>query len=266
VHRQLLTLRVQGGALWYALRERLARGQSARNYFRHRRLWYGGIVDELDWWVEWIGTKKGVRWTKKIQDPTQPIRDPLIRDRLQDIEGERVSILEFGPGLASTIGYTFPGKTIEITPVDVLAREYALLLKENGIRPPVRSVLGYGERLARQFRPESFDLVYASNSVDHVYNPLATLKNMLRVTKRGGYVLLRHYIDEGDSELGFHQWSFNIRDGDLVIWDKSSVLNVTRALAGKAEVGCRFEKNPDDYGDEFSAGWKDWVVATLKKP
>jgi len=77
------------------------------------------------------------------------------------------------------------------------------------------------------------------NALDHTFDPWRALRQMIEVSKPGGFVLLRHARNEAVREnyLGLHQWNLDASpDGDFIIWNKHSSVNVTQILAGQANV------------------------------
>ena len=71
------------------------------------------------------------------------------------------------------------------------------------------------------FGPDRFDFVYARNSIDHSADPARVVRNMLLLARPGGFVILRHWRNEGlkaeYEEL--HQWNVDLADGELVLWN-----------------------------------------------
>ncbi len=78
------------------------------------------------------------------------------------------------------------------------------------------------------------------NSLDHSIDPVYGIKQLLHVTKSGGWVLLRHAENEGLAggfSYGLHQWAFTIGDeGDFLIWNLQSRINVNREFQGIAKI------------------------------
>jgi SAM-dependent methyltransferase len=123
-------------------------------------------------------------------------------------------------------------------PVDPLADEYGALLKRYEIEPPVRTIKAHGERLLEQFAPGTFDIAYATNSLDHSYDPLLIVRNMLALVNEAGVVLLRHVLREGVRQqwVGPHQWNFDVDGGDVLIWNHAVRHSLGSALAAQASV------------------------------
>lgn len=201
------------------------------------------LREEVDFWYQYLATG-GRRWPEQFVqsiDPTAEVTDPILREVLSELPEEEVSILDVGAGPATSVGYRFPGKRLEITPVDPLADAYRELWTELGMKPPVWTVAGEGEHLADQFGKDSFEVVYARNAIDHVVDASAVIKNMLATVRSGGYIVMRHVRNEAKNAnyTQLHQWNFDERDGHFVLWRRRGhELDLTELLANQAEVRC----------------------------
>jgi len=208
-----------------------------------RQLWWRshGRRDEVDFWAAWLETK-GARWPDDFARRVAPdplIEDPLVTAWLDGLEQQDVRIIDVGAGPLTKLGVRYPGKNVTVVPVDPLAVEYDKLLKRYGIVPAVPTVEAHGEQLLRHFRPGSFDVAYAVNSLDHSYDPVRIIVNMVAVVRSDGAVLLRHAQNEGEQQryCGLHQWNFEADGGDLVVWNHA----VRRSLSAELEPGARVE-------------------------
>lgn len=143
--------------------------------------------------------------------------DPLIVPFLP--VSERVSILDVGAGPLTQVGFKHPGKIIDVTPIDPLADAYLGILTRAGVVAPVPTRYGLGENLLVDFTENTFDIAYSRNALDHAMDPLAVLWLMLRVTKRGGTVLIYTTTDAGiwNRYNGFHRWNFRLVGNDVEI-------------------------------------------------
>jgi SAM-dependent methyltransferase len=98
-----------------------------------------------------------------------------------------------------------------------------------------------GEELALTFPADSFDIVHCANALDHCYDPLAVLDNMLVIARQGGRLLLSHLVDEGEAQryLGLHQWNLRQDNRHLILWNRVTRCDVTDHLRDRAVVECR---------------------------
>jgi SAM-dependent methyltransferase len=206
-----------------------------------RRLWWRRRKNsEVDFWAGWlVGAPGTEQWTSDREsrlDPDTQIRDPLVREELDRNPAEEISILDVGAGPVTWLGFRYPEKTLTIVPIDPLADEYDHLLHEAGLDPPIRTIRVAGEKLLDHFGPQSFDIAYATNALDHSADPFTIISNMVAVVRPGGIVLLRHKRNEGESARygGLHQWNFDVVDESLLLWNTGSEVNVGAALEGRA--------------------------------
>jgi SAM-dependent methyltransferase len=207
-----------------------------------RRLWWRshGRQHELHFWESWL-QHKGAAWPEdyaRRAGPAPVIDDPLITDWLDDLERSDVRIIDVGAGPISKVGVRYPGKKITLVPVDPLAAQYESLLRRYEMEPPARTIEADGERLLQHFPRASFDIAYAVNSLDHSYDPLLIVANMLEVVVPDGVVLLRHLRNEGEHRRysGLHQWNFDVDEDDLVVWNHAFKRRLSQELSPEASV------------------------------
>merc|ERR1712224_869830 len=109
-----------------------------------------------------------------------------------------------------------PELWLEITSIDSSARAYASALARHGWGPkngiPQQCDV---EALWQCFPSNFFELVHIRNALDHTAQPLLGLREMLRVTRPGGRVILWHWQNEHPERWkglasGSHQWGFDL--------------------------------------------------------
>jgi hypothetical protein len=101
-----------------------------------RERWQRGVERELAFWRSYFASG-GLDWPDEYAarlNPDLPLQD-VIAKHLQS--GQRARVLDCAAGPATTVGKTFNGERIELVAVDALADEYAALLAEFRIEPPV---------------------------------------------------------------------------------------------------------------------------------
>jgi SAM-dependent methyltransferase len=201
-----------------------------------RLVWRARRKSEVDFWADWLAGAPGTeQWASDREERLNPIteiREPLVREELERLTSDEVSILDVGAGPLTSLGYRYPGRTVSIVPVDPLADDYDRLLAEAGLEPPIRTIGVAGEELLERFGRGRFDIAYAANSLDHSADPLRIIANMVSVVRSGGVVLLRHKRNEGESARygGLHQWNFDAADGRLRLWNGAAEIDVGDAL------------------------------------
>lgn len=209
--------------------------------------WEEALPEELLFWENAL--KDGGRnWIRSEYEerlnPDLPLQG-FLTELIPAAPGAAVRILDVGAGPLTRLGKHWPGRRLELTPVDPLAEQYRALLDRLGIRPPVFTEEGHGEKLQEQFGENFFDLAYASNSLDHSYDPMRAIRQMFAVVRPGCCVYLWHFPHVGVEEgyAGLHQWNFDIRDGDLILSDGRGKRHALREeFRGLGQTTCHFEK------------------------
>ncbi len=190
--------------------------------------WETGKQNELRFWRDFFATKGG-KWQQNYlqrQDSNLPLQNYINQYLRKTIEiGSTAKILDAGAGPLTFVGKKSPICNLDLIAVDALANEYDQILAEFDITPIVRTQYCDVEKLTSRFALNYFDLVHIRNALDHSYDPLLGILQMLDVVKPGGYVLINTKIDEGEDEnyLGFHNWNFRCQRGQFIIWDRSQL-------------------------------------------
>lgn len=223
---------------------------------KHREKWEAGIASELTFWNLYF-QRPSLRIQDKYGnrlDPEQPL-DEWLAKLLPDTENVR--ILDVGAGPLTCLGKIDPlnGRKLEIIPVDPLADEYNALLKRLGITPLIPTINGQAENIAEQFYIDTFDLVYSRNALDHSFDPIKAIDQMIAVLKPGRYLVLDHHMNEGITQnySGLHQWNFRANDnGDFIISSKHIEVNISEKYRGIHDVRTEITKG-------------NWLVVTTLK-
>lgn len=203
-----------------------------------REIWVDALDDEMAFWREWMHTQ-GSRWPGDYRFRLDP--DSVIQENItQHLSGtgSRVRLLDVGAGPLTVVGKHWPGHELELTAVDALADRYDALLEECKITPPVRTRRCDTERLSDVFAPDSFDVAYALNTLDHSYQPLQAIRQMVAVVRPRGTVLLQHFPNEAENEnySGLHQWNFDWVNDDCLLWRPGTKWSLRKEFGGQAKV------------------------------
>jgi len=220
--------------------------------FRHT----DGLPSELGFWDAYFRTK-GLQWADSYgirldpDFPLQPRPAALLPPQSE------VHILDVGAGPLTYLGKKTEGKQINITAVDPLALEYDNILSKYQVIPIIRTQKLAAEELTKRFPPNSFDLVFARNCIDHSYDPQRAILQMIKVVKSGGYVLLEHTPNEADNENydGLHQWNFSMSaNGHFLIGSRSKQVDITGKFAEHCTMTC-----------EMVVDQGDWLITRIRK-
>jgi SAM-dependent methyltransferase len=198
-----------------------------------------GIDDEVRFWEQWIDSRGG-EWPDDFRQRLDP--EAEVEDYLPvSVGGEvlpRLRILDVGSGPLTKLGKHYRGQALDLSACDPLADVYSALLKRAGIAPLVPVRMAFAEDLSAFFAPDSFDLVHCINALDHSFDPLRAIHEMLRVARVGGTVVLMHQPNEAEAEnyVGLHQWNFDVQDGRFVVWNRERRIDVADAVRAVARV------------------------------
>ena len=220
--------------------------------------WKAGTISEINYWDNYFKSRGG-DWaeTYKLRfDPELPLQ-PRAAELLST--QQEPSILDVGAGPLTWLGKQLNGQAVDITAVDPLADEYDRILDRYQITPLVRTRKLAGEHLTDQFDENSFGLVFARNCIDHSLDPEQAIVQMIKVARKGGFVLLEHRPNEAENENyeGLHQWNFSMSDDhDFLISSKNDTLNMSRKYAS---LGTFTSEIVFEHGDI------DWLVVRIRK-
>lgn len=207
----------------------------------HLKNWVLGVYSEVEFWRVWIRTR-GAFWR---DDYARRLRvDTALDDQAAsllptNVPAGEIKILDVGSGPLSGLGVTHKGERLDVIAADPLAKAYQRMYQEFNVIPPIPVKLAFAEDLTVFFQKSEFDLVVCQNALDHTFDPWRALRQMIEVSKPGGFVLLRHARNEAENQKysGLHQWNLDASpDGDFIIWNKNSSFNVNRLLAGQVRV------------------------------
>jgi SAM-dependent methyltransferase len=205
------------------------------------RAWRDGFDHEFDFWRCWLETK-GSEWPEDFRqrlDPQKPV-DALIGGIIQGRGLREAEILDVGAGPMTCLGFQMPGVRVKITALDPLALGYRRLLDEQGLTPVTRTEFATAEDLSYFIDGRQFDIVHCQNALDHSFDPMRGILQMLKAVKMGGAVVLRHYRNEAETAryTGLHQSNFDAIEGRFTIWNKRSKIDVARAIPIDVDIQC----------------------------
>lgn len=190
-----------------------------------KKEWGKSISHEISFWENWFKNKGG-RWKEDYKmrlSPDSRLQELFLKYLNKDILENK--ILDVGAGPLTIINKKCDFTKLYIYAVDPLANEYDSLLKKYNIQPIVRTQKSDGERLTEKFNDNNFDITYSRNALDHSYNPLKCIEEMVKVTKSGGYIILQHFLNEGSHKWyrGMHKWDFFVKNNSLFLKGKNTI-------------------------------------------
>jgi len=209
--------------------------------------WTGGLPSEAKFW-DGVLSGENTRWKEGLERRFVPRQVTAGHRELIELSArgaEEVAVLDVGAGPCSVMGNVWEGRKVKVTAVDPLAEEYAEQLERAGRFPPVRTIKGYAERLGEQFAPGTFDFMFSHNALDHCFDPVTAIRQMILVGKPRACIQLEHRADEGEVEnyFGLHQWNFRAEEGRFIIWNKSERHDMSELLKGTHGITCGVNEN-----------------------
>lgn len=191
---------------------------------------------EINFWKEWLRTQGAIggkageeEFRERVSPDTELNEDLVALLNISDLD--TVSILDVGAGPLTLVGRRYKSKQLRLTATDFLADEYNKILTDLNIVPPVKTLQVSAMELDTMFKPESFDLIFTKNCVDHMESPLVAIDQMMRLLKNGGIIYMAHVEHEGKNQNygGLHLWDFFIEDSVLYLKSANgSLYNISR--------------------------------------
>jgi hypothetical protein len=204
-----------------------------KEYTKYLTDWLDGIVSELAYWNGFIESN--------VSRPSDMWENIISNNRSFEfdeyVNSEKTVFLDVGSGPFSAIGTNTAKTNLEFHAVDPLAFIYNGLKKKNNIDTGTIPEFAFVEKLTEKFGINKFDIVHMSNALDHAFNPVIGIYQMLTICKINGKVILQHYENEAEIEKyeGFHQWNLCIENHDFFIWRPGTKINVTQSIKEYAD-------------------------------
>jgi len=199
--------------------------------------WERALADELGYW-RWSLEQGNFRERLDPHTELQPELAELLRKCAN--AADEALVIDVGSGPLTTVGskWTHP---LRVMAIDPLADQYNALMDELGVVPPVRPVRGSAERLLDLIVAESADLLVMNNALDHSFQPLQCVMNLVAAAKPGCFVYLNHFANEAEREryAGLHQWNIFRRGNDTIVSSTAKEHSLAQLLDGRATVSTR---------------------------
>lgn len=200
--------------------------------------WLDGVPSELTYWNNDMLNKGGIFCSGF---PTATSKDRLFNleeDLPAESYGKDYKVIEVGSGPYGSCGFITDKVNLNLVAVDPLASAYKILKAKYGIDNGLKLETGFVELLNHKYAENTFDMVYMRNALDHCFDPIFGLYQLLYICRIGGKVVLMH--DENEAEHanyeGFHQWNLSCRDGVFKIWRPGIKYDVAAILGNMVEV------------------------------
>jgi hypothetical protein len=198
-------------------------------YTQYLDIWLDGIKWEFYFWKDKIET---IGWVK----------DVVSNDRFnleEYLTLEKTKFLDVGSGPFSSCGSKTSKTQLDFYAVDPLSYIYKTLKNKSGISSDITPDFAMVENLVEKYGINEFDIVHMRNALDHAFNPLIGIIQMLSVCKIGGMVILNHFFNVAQNENynGFHQWNLCVENSEFIAWRPPNIkYNITQILKDYANI------------------------------
>lgn len=209
-------------------------------YKQYCNEWLSGLPDEIYFWEKFMKEQGGVFFYQFAKTVDKDRQFELEEDIPIGMYGGEYKFLDVGSGPFSRCGKVTNKVKMDALSVDPLAGAYTILKKKYQIDNGLRLETGFVEFLDKKFSQNTFDMVHMSNSLDHCFDALYGIYEMLYVCKIGGKVILRHAENEGEREKykGLHQWNLSLKNKEnaFIIWREDKRFNVCEIFGEYADI------------------------------
>lgn len=147
-------------------------------------------------------------------------------EELRSELGRPVRILDLGCGAVSSLAYLHHAGLADVVGVDADADAHATELAALGLTSPVRQIIGSGETLGDLFRPGSFDVVHARETLETSKVPGLVMLNIFDVLPVRGTFVHAHAICGATQRQHVAPFGYDLTpddDGHLVATDSDGV-------------------------------------------
>lgn len=196
------------------------------------------------------------QYVKKRLDMELPLHKN-VQLLVDSIDKTEISILDVGSGPIPFLGRKST-KNIKLTAVDYLAEDYYKLYEKYNIYPPTIPIPLDASELSLHSENNLFDIVYARNSIDHTFDPIRSIQEMVKISNK--YVILEHKINEGivENYQGLHNWNFFIKDSKFYISNKIGDEFCMNDFLPNSKIDCQSTIEEEE-------NINDWLVVVISQ-
>ena len=229
------------GTKYFCQLERLVMKSEPYNYENYLKQWFGSIDEEIKYWDFFCRQGKEVykdMWDKHVENNKALSYITEYFDAFPD--GCEVKYIDVGSGPFSRNGIISKRLVLKTEAVDPLAAVYNSLKDKYNLNNGIKIQTGFVELLDKEISANKYDIVHMSNALDHCFDPILGIYQLLRICKIGGMVLLRHNENEAERQnyTGLHQWNLSLdhQKNAFIIWNKNYRYNINKIFSKVADV------------------------------
>lgn len=219
-------------------------------YKKYLTDWLNGIPSEINFWYHNIRTKAKRFMSEEEWQIRTSFESPFLLEK--ELWLKETDFLDVGSGPYSNCGFKTDKTKLTFTAVDPLASVYSKIKEKFKLVTPINPKTAMVENLSSCFKENTFDIVHMSNSLDHSFDPILGLWQMLWVCKKGGKIILRHAENEAEHQkyCGLHQWNIEIKDNACYFWRKDKRINIATTFGDFITIK-KLDKNLDSHSKQY---------------
>lgn len=224
--------------------------------------WLEWSIDEINHWdrvfngyVNDINCYYYTYTKRRLDDKVKLHKN--VQNLIDIIDKEEISILDVGSGPMPFLGKN-SNKKLLFTAIDYLSHEYEKLYNKYNVHPSLKPIKCDASELNKMFNENQFDIVYARNSIDHTFDPIKCIQEMVKVSNK--YIILEHKLNEGivENYQGLHQWNFFIKDSKFYISNKKGEEFCVNDFLPNSKIECQLTVEEEEHIN-------DWLVIIISQ-
>jgi SAM-dependent methyltransferase len=203
-------------------------------------VWQANIDEELGFWQEIVtGRFPEKAWcetSRSYLTQDMPIDHPYfykIADYLDMFSETQINVANVGSGPCVPLRVTHPTHKIHMLHIDPLWPYYERILEAAGYRARTFTAPFPAETMDQALPHNHFHITWSRNALDHSWDPLKGIKNMIKITRPQGKIIVLVNANEGvrESYHGLHKWNFQpTPDGECELWNPDCLFNIGQEL------------------------------------
>ena len=211
----LINLKLLLNSLYYTIKSFIKRERNvASEIYSYQSLFFIKLKNPVAF-LESCRRNNSV-FPKGIRGEVYKLRDEVFRVN-------SLLTLEIGSGPNSNLSYWVDKGLLKVIAIDPLANIYEKIMKKLNYKYPISPIKLRGEDLLKQFKEETFHVVFAQNSLDHTENPINCFKNAYILLKKGGLLFVCSNLKEGTRTLwsGMHKFDIYLENNNILLANKN---------------------------------------------
>lgn len=246
------------------------------NLERKYKNWLQSLDSEIKFWKQWI-EEKGGQWPDDFKDrlnPNTSFEDDgkywsctNFKKHLYNLQLDEINILDVGSGPLTDLPKQALNQKLNIECSDPLAYVYNYYLNKSNIIPIVQNNTVDCENLSL-FYEKQFDVICCFNALDHSYDAISCIYQMIFLLKQNGFVALIHNDNEAvfENYCGLHQWNISEENNEAIVWNNTIKINLNKLFNNSVKIETtRIKRETQDLIAIFIFKTEEYDHATFLK-